>query len=74
MLWLPVSIQVYLILMSIGAGLAIPGGLFMPSIVLGASWGAMWGQAVRLWLPNWNVQPGLYAPLAATGVLGGVFR
>lgn len=25
---------VYLILMSIGAGLAIPGGLFMPSIVV----------------------------------------
>eukprot|EP00798_Chlamydomonas_sp_ICE-L_P001153 gene1153-3718_t len=72
---------VYLVLLSIGAGLAIPGaglaipgGLFMPSIVLGASWGAMWGQTVRLWLPSWNVQPGLYALLAATGVLGGVFR
>ncbi len=25
---------VYLVLMSIGAGLAIPGGLFMPSIVV----------------------------------------
>lgn len=26
--------SIYLILMSIGAGLAIPGGLFMPSIVV----------------------------------------
>eukprot|EP00197_Chlamydomonas_leiostraca_P009699 CAMPEP_0202866324 /NCGR_PEP_ID=MMETSP1391-20130828/7318_1 /ASSEMBLY_ACC=CAM_ASM_000867 /TAXON_ID=1034604 /ORGANISM="Chlamydomonas leiostraca, Strain SAG 11-49" /LENGTH=886 /DNA_ID=CAMNT_0049546257 /DNA_START=42 /DNA_END=2702 /DNA_ORIENTATION=+ len=66
---------IYLILMSIGAGLAIPGGLFMPSIVLGATWGGMWGILVRMWLPDtWNVQPGLYAMLAATGVLGGVFR
>jgi len=44
-------------------------------IVVGASWGAMWGILVRSWMPlHWNVQPGLYALLAATGVLGGVFR
>ncbi|GFH09782.1 uncharacterized protein HaLaN_04991 [Haematococcus lacustris] len=66
---------VYLVLMSIGAGLAIPAGLFMPSIVVGGAWGGLWGVLVRQWLPNtWNVQPGLYALLAATGVLGGVFR
>lgn len=66
---------VYLCLMSIGAGLAIPGGLFMPSIVMGAASGGMWGILVRMWMPkHWNVQPGLYAMLAATGVLGGVFR
>lgn len=30
---------------------------------------------VHNWMPStWNVQPGLYAILAATGVLGGVFR
>ena len=46
-----------------------------PQIVVGASWGGMWGIIVRSWLPlHWNVQPGLYALLAATGVLGGVFR
>mmetsp|Transcript_19521 Transcript_19521/g.42325 ORF Transcript_19521/g.42325 Transcript_19521/m.42325 type:complete len:908 (+) Transcript_19521:79-2802(+) len=65
---------VYLILMSIGAGLAIPGGLFMPSIVLGASWGGMWGYIILKWLKSWPIYPGLYALLAATGVLGGVFR
>lgn len=97
---------VYLVLMSIGAGLAIPGGLFMPSIVvsimnlvscerglrhrtqrthtsvhaltelqLGGASGGCWGILIRKWLPaSWNVQPGLYALLAATGVLGGVFR
>ncbi|KAG2454447.1 hypothetical protein HYH02_001466 [Chlamydomonas schloesseri] len=65
---------VYLGLMSVGAGLAIPGGLFMPSILLGSSWGCFWGLILRLWLPKWNIMPGLYAILAATGVLAGVFR
>lgn len=66
---------IYVILMSIGSGLAIPAGLFMPSITLGGVWGGLCGILVRMWLPNsWNVQPGLYAMLAATGVLGGVFR
>ncbi|KAG2485675.1 hypothetical protein HYH03_015647 [Edaphochlamys debaryana] len=64
----------YLGLMSIGAGLAIPGGLFMPSILLGASWGCFWGTILRMWLPHWNIMPGLYAILAGTGVLAGVFR
>jgi len=46
-----------------------------PQIVVGASWGSMWGILVQRWMPlHWNVQPGLYAMLAATGVLGGVFR
>jgi H+/Cl- antiporter ClcA len=34
---LAIYFTVYLILMSVGAGLAIPGGLFMPSIVVRAS-------------------------------------
>lgn len=43
---------------------------------MGASWGCFWGTCLRGWLPSesWNVQPGLYAILAGTGVLGGVFR
>lgn len=64
----------YLLLMSVGAGVAIPGGLFMPSIVVGASWGGLWGGIVRGWLPKWNIQPGLYGIMASAGVLGGVFR
>ena len=26
------------------------------------------------WLPDWNIQPGLYAMCAAAAMLGGVFR
>ena len=64
----------YVVLMSIGAGLAIPGGLFMPSIVVGGCWGGMWGYIIKDLIPSWNIQPGLYGMLAATGVLGSVFR
>ena len=71
---LALFVVIYLILMSIGAGTAIPGGLFMPSIIVGAAWGGLWGSQLREWLPLWNVQPGLYGLMAATGVLGGVFR
>ncbi len=62
---------VYLGLMSVGAGLAIPGGLFMPSILLGSSWGCFWGLILRLWLPKWNIMPGLYAILAGEPRSGG---
>lgn len=32
---LALFVVVYLILMSVGAGVAIPGGLFMPSLIVG---------------------------------------
>lgn len=32
---LALFVIIYLILMSVGAGVAIPGGLFMPSIMVG---------------------------------------
>lgn len=47
----------------------------MPSIMVGAGWGALWGTLLRRALPpSWAVQPGLYALMAGAGVLGGVFR
>ncbi|GBF97646.1 H(+) Cl(-) exchange transporter [Raphidocelis subcapitata] len=65
---------VYVFLMSIGAGTAIPGGLFVPSILAGATSGGLLGSWLRMWLPGWNIQPGLYSLMAATATLGGVFR
>ncbi|WIA21477.1 hypothetical protein OEZ85_000682 [Tetradesmus obliquus] len=67
-------VVIYLILMSVGAGVAIPGGLFMPSIMVGAAWGGLWGSALRDWLQHWNIQPGVYGVMAASSVLAGVFR
>ncbi len=65
----------YLPLMGLSAALSIPGGLFMPSFLLGGSFGALSGLALRSLAPlGWRIQPGLYALCGATAVLGGVFR
>lgn len=64
----------YLMIMSLACGAAVPGGLFMPSIMLGSSFGAVMGSCLDMWWPNWHIQPGLYALIGATAVLGGVFR
>ncbi|DBA87389.1 TPA: hypothetical protein ACH3X1_004432 [Trebouxia sp. C0004] len=66
---------IYLLLMALASGVAVPGGLFMPSIMVGASFGGMVGLNLLMWLPeSWNIQPGVYAVVAATAVLAGVFR
>lgn len=36
----------------------------MLCVQLGGSWGCFWGIVLRMWLPKWNVMPGLYAILA----------
>lgn len=65
----------YLPLMGLSAALSIPGGLFMPSFLLGGSFGALCGLALRTCAPpGWHVQPGLYALCGATAVLCAVFR
>lgn len=72
---LAAMVACYLPLMGLSAALAIPGGLFMPSLLLGGSFGALCGLGLRATAPpGWHVQPGLYALCAATAVLGGVFR
>ncbi len=42
---------------------------------VGGSFGALFGFALMQILPySWDIQPGVYALLCATAVLGGVFR
>ena len=65
----------YLVMMIAAFGTAVPGGIFMPSIFLGACGGGCLGLLFRKALPNtWDIQPGLYALIGATAMLGGVFR
>jgi len=64
----------YLIFMSYAAGLAIPGGLFMPCIMVGASFGLLVGAILSKLLPHWHIVPSMYALVGGTAVLGGVFR
>ena len=41
---------------------------------VGGSFGGTCGLLLMHWLPDWNIQPGVYAMCAATAMLGGVFR
>jgi chloride channel 7 len=66
---------VYLCLMVFSSGLAVPGGLFMPSILVGGSFGAVCGMLLTAVLPpSWDVQPGVYAMIGAVGTMAAVFR
>jgi chloride channel 7 len=72
---LSISAFLYLPLMAAAYGLAVPGGVFLPSVFLGASGGGAFGLALRSFLPkSWDVQPGVYALIGATATLAGVFR
>ena len=66
---------VYLNLMILSSGLAVPGGLFMPSVIIGGSFGALSGMLFNAVLPPaWDVQPGVYAMIGATATMAAVFR
>lgn len=70
-------VPAYLIVMSLGSGIAIPGGLFMPAIMLGAATGGLYGRLMHKLASKWNynkIQPGFYALIGATGSLASVFR
>jgi len=72
---LAIAAACYLIMMAMAFGIAVPGGLFMPSLLLGACSGGCAGLVLKSALPDaWDIQPGLYALIGATAALGGVFR
>ncbi|XP_057850377.1 uncharacterized protein LOC131060938 isoform X2 [Cryptomeria japonica] len=64
----------FLAIFILAYGIATPGGIFMPSMMVGASVGALLGCLFRLIFPGANIQPGLHALIGATALLGGVFR
>ncbi|KAG0610052.1 hypothetical protein M758_7G035300 [Ceratodon purpureus] len=64
----------FFVLFNLAYGVATPGGIFMPSIMVGASFGAFLGRVFQVYFPGENIQPGLHALVGATAMLGGVFR
>lgn len=53
-------------------GIAVPSGLFVPAILIGCSYGRIFGELMRK-LDD-KVYPGTYALIGATSMLGGVTR
>jgi chloride channel 7 len=64
----------YFILAAWTYGLAIPSGLFIPSILIGAAWGRLVGIGVAHLIPNAHIDPGKYALIGAAAMLGGILR
>ena len=64
----------YFAMSCLSYGMAVPGGLFIPSIVIGGAGGRILGMwfATTTFLPA--VNPGVYAVLGASAMLGGVTR
>jgi len=67
--------MIYFALLVLSSGLAVPGGLFMPTIMIGASLGAFFGLGLHSVIaPSWDIQPGVYAMVGAAAMLAAVFR
>ena len=54
---------------SIGGG--FPGGVFAPSLFLGATLGAAYGPIAQQLLPDWNIAPAAFAMVGMAAVLAG---
>ncbi|KAJ7547275.1 hypothetical protein O6H91_08G078100 [Diphasiastrum complanatum] len=63
-----------LIMFILAYGIATPGGIFMPAMLVGASFGAFIGRVLEAMFPSGNIQPGLHALVGTASMLGGVFR
>lgn len=55
-------------------GLAIPGGLFIPSLLTGAAWGRLVGVGMSYYFTNLHLDPGKYALIGAAATLAGLLR
>uniref|UniRef100_T2MFU2 Chloride channel protein n=1 Tax=Hydra vulgaris TaxID=6087 RepID=T2MFU2_HYDVU len=56
-------------------GLYVPSGLFIPTILVGAIFGRLYGELIHIAFPavNWS-NPGVYALIGSASMLGGVLR
>ncbi|KAL7297589.1 hypothetical protein TKK_0009265 [Trichogramma kaykai] len=72
---LAVFVVFYFILAAFTFGLSVSGGLFIPSLLIGAAWGRLVGSGLAKLFPGYTfVNSGKYALLGAAGQLGGVVR
>ncbi len=72
LLWQIAGILVFVKILatSISLGSGGSGGIFAPSLFLGAMLGVFFGHVVNLFFPTWTSSPGAYALVAMGGVVG----
>ena len=63
----------YICFVSIAYGAHVPGGLFVPSVVVGGCMGRVVGFCVHNWISS-TINPGVYALLGAAAMFGGFTR
>ena len=66
--------MIYWVLVALFYGAYVPGGLFVPSIVVGGLYGRIIGIATKALFPLAGINPGVYSLLGAASMLGGFTR
>merc|ERR1719327_1206828 len=69
-----VSSLIVFVLTAITFGSAMPAGLYIPNMLLGACLGRAVGEMFRNGYPHADVHPGVYALMGAAGLLAGFTR
>jgi chloride channel 7 len=64
----------YFIMTILTGGLAVPMGLFIPSLVAGAAYGRIWGHILNVSFSDSFADSGTYALMGAAAINGGVTR
>lgn len=67
-----VFVKIALTSLSLGSGQS--GGVFSPSLLMGAMTGVSFGIVLHFIFPSMNINPGLYAVLGMASLFGGVAR
>jgi chloride channel 7 len=71
---LSIFFVVYISLACLTYGIAVPSGLFVPAILSGCALGRLLGLALKLALPAYDIDPGVFALMGGAAVLGGIAR
>ncbi|KAL4451977.1 hypothetical protein ABPG75_007639 [Micractinium tetrahymenae] len=70
-----VIVAAYFALFFLASNLIVPGGLFMPCILIGSAFGALLALLLLEVAPaELDIQPGVYAVVCATAMVGATFR
>ena len=64
----------YFLCMVVCYGSSVPGALFVPTLLAGASFGRLVGSLLDQAMPSLNIDPGAFGLIGAASILGGITR